>query len=281
MASNDTAKALKALHVPSSPIIFTNIWDIASLNTLISLNDGDLQPVKAVASASWAVAATLGVKDEELSAEQNLDFISRIGPICRAAGLPLSVDVQDGYGDKIESVVTDVVRAGASGANIEDSIPSAGFDHGIEGSLYPLDEQVRRLKAALRAAHDAGCPDFVLNARCDVFKLSEEPSLTDEVRMKEAIARGKAYLEAGATTIFYWGGSGRGLHTAEVETLVKELGGKVAVKLSRGSSALTPDQLCKIGVARISVGPELFRSAMEAFKKDALTIYSGASLAAI
>jgi 2-methylisocitrate lyase-like PEP mutase family enzyme len=279
MASNDAAKALAALHVPANPIIFTNIWDLPSLEALIALNDRDVKPVRAVATASWAIAATLGMADEDLSADQNLAAIARIAPRCRAAGLPLSVDLQDGYGDRIAALVADAIKAGASGANIEDSIPAAGFGKGIDGSLYALDDQVSRLKTALAAARDAGCPDFVLNARCDVFKLDASPALTDGARMKEALARGKAYLDAGATTVFYWGGGGRGLHTEELETLVKELDGRVAVKLARGPSALTPDQLCKMGVARISVGPELFRSAMAAFKRDALTIYSGASLA--
>ncbi|KAI8801352.1 phosphoenolpyruvate phosphomutase-domain-containing protein [Cladochytrium replicatum] len=279
MALNDHAVTLKALHVPSNPIVFTNIWDLPSLNALLSLNKPDHRPVRAVATASWAIAASLGIADEDLSAEQNLALISRIGPICRAAGVPLTVDIQDGYGDKIESVVAAVVRAGASGANIEDSIPSAGFGKGIEGSLYSLETQLERLKAALRAANEAGCPDFVINARCDIFRLDERPGFTDEVRMKEAIKRGKAFLDAGATTVFLWGGA-RGIRTAEVETLVKELGGRVAVKLARGPSALTPDQLSKIGVARISVGPDMFRIAMEALKVNALAIYDGTGLPA-
>lgn len=277
MASNALAKTLKNLHVPSNPVIFPNIWDLASLNAVLSLNTSTSKPVKAVATASWALAASLGIQDEELTLEQNLDAIRKVAPAAARAGIPLSVDLQDGYGPRIEEVVIQAVKAGAHGANIEDSIPSAGLGKGIAGSLYPLDEQVRRLKAALKAAADAGCPDFALNARTDVFALGAAPDLDDETRMREAVRRGKAYLDAGATTVFVWGMK-RGLRDAEVETLVRELGGRVAVKLGNGEGALTTADLGKIGVARVSVGPSLFLIAMEAHKKAALRILQGGDL---
>ncbi|KAK5993747.1 hypothetical protein PT974_07184 [Cladobotryum mycophilum] len=281
MASiNETAKTLKSLHQPGSPIVFSNIWDIPSLNALLSLNDSPSKPVKAVATASWAIAASYGINDEDLSMEQNLQIISKIGPICAKANIPLSVDLQDGYGSNIEAVVAAAVKAGAVGANIEDSIPSAGFDKGISGSLYGTEDQVKRLKLALQAAKNAGCPDFVLNARCDVFRLDDSSSLDDETRMKEAIKRGKAFLEAGVTTIFYWGGRGKGLRTDIVEKLVKELDGRVAVLLAARPGAHTVEELGKIGVARISVGPSLFLAAMEAFKKAASKMLGGGGLAA-
>lgn len=277
MATNALAKTLKGLHVPSNPVIFANIWDLASLNSLLSLNTFEAQPVKAVATASWAFAAALGIKDEELTLEQNLDAVRKLAPAAVKAGLPLSADLQDGYGSRIEEVVAAAVKAGASGANIEDSIPSEGRDKGIAGCLYPVDEQVRRIKAALKAAADAGCPDFALNARTDVFVLDASPDLDDETRLKETVKRGKAYLEAGATTVFVWGG-GRGLRNTEVETLVKEFDGRLAVKLGQGEGALSTADLGKLGVARVSVGPSLFLIAMAAHKKAALSILQGGNL---
>ena len=278
MAANAMAKTLKGLHIPSKPIIFANIWDLSSFNALLSLNSAvDPKPVKAVATASWAFAAALGIKDEELTFEQNLAAIRKIAPAVAKAGLPLSVDLQDGYGSRIGEAVTAAVGAGAHGANLEDSIPSVGFGRGIEGSLYPADEQVGRLKTALRAAADAGCPDFAVNARCDVFVLDESSELSDEARMAEALKRGKAYLDAGATTVFYWGG-GRGLRDAEVKGLVEALDGRVAVKLAEREGALSTAELARLGVARVSVGPSLYRKAMEAVKKSALSILQGGSL---
>ncbi|POR33774.1 Uncharacterized protein TPAR_06037 [Tolypocladium paradoxum] len=280
MASvNSAAKALKALHVPKSPIVFANIWDVASLNTVLSLNDGDKMPVTAVATASWAVAAAVGSKDEELTFEQNLEAISKLAPLCHKANLPLSSDLQDGYGSRIEQVVAAAVKAGVSGANIEDGIPSAGYGTGISGSLYPVDEQVRRLKTALQAAEAAGCPDFVLNARCDVFCL-EDPSLDDDTRVREAITRGKAFLGVGATTVFYWGGPRGGLTKANLQTLVKELDGRVAVLLGAYPGNPTVAELAELGVARISIGPTLYRAAMGAVQKAALSILTDGKLPA-
>ncbi|KAL7919132.1 phosphoenolpyruvate phosphomutase domain-containing protein [Trichoderma austrokoningii] len=278
-STNQLAQNLKALHKPGSPLILSNVWDISSLNAIVSLNSDSSKPVKALATASFAIAATLGIQDEELSMAQNLELISKVAPLAEKAGLPLSVDIQDGYGDLITAVVTAVVEYGAAGANIEDSIPSAGFDKGIPGSLYTLEDQVERLKRALDAAKKAGAPDFVLNARCDVFRLLPTPGLTHEIRLAEAIKRGKAFLEAGATTVFYWSGQEQGLSSETVKTLVKELDGKVAVIMSGAPGALTTAEMAKIGVARISVGPGLYLAGLNAMKAAASRMFSGGGLA--
>lgn len=285
--TNDLAESLKRLHQPSKPIVLPNIWDIPSLKALLSLNDVAAtddpasRPVKAVATASYAVAESLGVKDEDLTFEQNFAAIERIAPLVRAVNLPLTVDLQDGYGARIEEAVAAAVRLGAAGANIEDSIPSAGFDNGIDGSLYGLEEQLDRLTRVFSAARAAGCPDFVLNARCDVFRLEPACAGDDPAVLKEAVRRGRAYLNAGATTVFYWGGGGvkgRGLRTSEVETLVRDLDGRVAVKLGEKADSLTVSDLAKFGVARISVGPSLYAKAMAAVKVWASNILTGGGL---
>ncbi|GIK07536.1 hypothetical protein Aspvir_003202 [Aspergillus viridinutans] len=243
MASvNCAAKALKAMHVSKSPIIFTNVWDVLSFNTVLSLNEGDNKAVKEIATASSAIVGAAGC-------------------------LPLSADLQDGYGSRIEEVVTTAVQAGVSGANIEDSISSTDY-----GKMYPLDEQVRRLKSALKAATEAGCPDFVLNARCDIFAL-DDPDLDDDARLKEAIIRGKAFLELGATTVFYLGGPRRGLTKAHLQTLVKELNGRVAANLGGYAGDPTVLELAELGVARVSIGDDLYLIAMNAIRKAALAVF--------
>lgn len=262
-STNNTAKAFKAMHVPKSPIVLTNIWDVSSLKAVLALNQGDNKPVKAIATASWAIAAAARCKDEELTYEQNMAAIKQVAPLCREADIPLTADLQDGYGLRIQEAVATAIKAGISGANIEDSIPS--------GLLYPLDEQVQRLKAAMSAASEAGCPEFVLNARCDVFCL-DDPNFDDESRMKEAIARGKAFLELGATTVFYWGGPRGGLSKAQLQTLVKELDGRVSVLLRAYAGNPTVSELADIGVARISIGPTLYGVAMGAVQKAASSI---------
>ncbi|KAF4953665.1 hypothetical protein FSARC_12350 [Fusarium sarcochroum] len=278
MESNKLAQTLKALHVPSQPLILANVWDIASLNMVLSLNTKSSKPVKAIATASWAFAASLGIRDEELTMEQNLATIRSLAPTVARAGLPLSVDLQDGYGPRIREAVTAAVQAGAHGANLEDSIPSQGFGKGVEGSLYPIDRQVHRLHLARQAAAAAGCPDFVINARCDIFALDDVPGLDHNARVHEAIKRGKAYLEAGATTIFFWCGYGTGFAEDQVRELVKELDGRVAIRLGQTKGALSAAELGKLGVARVSVGPSLFQIAMHAAKQSAIDILQGGQL---
>ncbi|KAF4333128.1 C6 transcription factor [Fusarium beomiforme] len=258
MEANELARTLKSLHISSKPLILANVWDLASLN--------------------MAFAASLGIKDEELTMEQNIDAIKNLAPVAALAGLPLSVDLQDGYGSRIREAVTKAVRAGAHGANLEDSIPSRGLGQGIDKSLYPFNEQVRRIQLALQAAAEAGLPDFVINARCDVFALADDFSLENNMRMREGVKRGKAYLKAGATTVFFWRGYGPGFTEVEVQELVKELDGRVAIRLGQTEGALSTSELGKIGVARISVGPSLFQIAMHAAKKSACSVLEGGNL---
>jgi len=270
------AKTLKALHKPGHPIVLANIYDLSSLNALLSLNktsESSGGPVLAIATASYAIAESCGVRDEDLTYEQNFAAIAPIGRLVRQENLPLTVDLQDGYGDRLVETVQTAIKLGAAGANFEDSIPSRGYSQGIEGSLRPLEVAVERIKTALKTAAEVGAPDFVINARTDVMRLSPLP----QNALEETIRRGKAFLQAGATTVFVWGGP-RGLRTAEVERLVKEFDGMLAVKLGDGQDALTVRELADIGVARISVGPSLWFLSMKAFKEGATRILEGGRL---
>jgi 2-methylisocitrate lyase-like PEP mutase family enzyme len=115
-----------------------------------------------------------------------------------------------------------ITEAGAVGINLEDYYQA-------EGRLYSVSEAVNRIKRVLDVARDLGVPDFVVNARCDV--------LVQGGTLEEAIDRGKAYLAAGATTVFVWGGSGRGgLSREEVIRLVEAFGGKLNVLKSGGGA---------------------------------------------
>jgi 2-methylisocitrate lyase-like PEP mutase family enzyme len=278
MEANRLAETFKSLHTSYYPLILANVWDVASLNMVLSLNSDPSKPVRAIATASWAFAATLGIRDEELTLEQNLVAIQNIAPTIRQAGLPLTVDLQDGYGSRIREAVTAAVLAGAHGANLEDSIPSQGLRKGFEELLYPLSEQTHRVRLALQAATGAGVTDFVINARCDVFALEDASGLNSSECMEKAVKRGKAYLEAGATTVFFWRGYGAGFTESEVRELVKELDGRVAIRLGQTKEALSTSELGNLGVARISVGPSLFQIAMHAAKQSALSVLQGGQL---
>ncbi|KAJ6593374.1 phosphoenolpyruvate phosphomutase-domain-containing protein [Mycena capillaripes] len=273
------AKDFKALHQPGHPIVFANIYDLSSLTALLSLNTtapSNYSPVRAIATASYPIAETLGIRDEDLTFEQHFAALEPIAAHLRtdSPSLPLSIDLQDGYGTLLEECMRRAVSLGAVGANIEDSIPERGFAAGVEGSLRGAEEQVGRIKTALRVAAEMGVPDFVINARTDVMRLVPRP----EGALEEAVRRGRAFLEAGATTVFVWGGSEQGLSRAEVETFVREFRGNLAVKLSDAEDGLSVKELAAMGVARISVGPSLWIMATKAFKAGAGRILSGGRL---
>ncbi|KAI0487779.1 phosphoenolpyruvate phosphomutase-domain-containing protein [Xylaria cf. heliscus] len=274
-----SAAHFAALHAPGNPLVVPNIWDLASLKSVLSLNSSSSSssstsplPVKAIATASYAIAESLGLADADLSAGANLIRISQLAPRVRAAGLPLTVDIQDGYGARLDDVVAGVVRAGAAGANVEDLRD--------DGKLWDCGEQVERLKRVIRVAAENGCHGFVVNARCDVLcpwsPRDGRPGEEDRL-LAEAVRRGKAYLEAGATTVFVWGGP-RGLRDEEIRTLVREFGGRLAVKLAVGEKGLTVRELADMGVARISVGPMLFLAAGRTVREGAERIVGGGRL---
>ncbi|KAJ5189632.1 Pyruvate/Phosphoenolpyruvate kinase [Penicillium cf. griseofulvum] len=249
---NDIAKHLRALHQPGNPLILTNVYDAATASIIASLPSAP-----AIATASYAIAATIGVDDNALTKAQNLTAIAAIAASVRALNpaKPLTVDLQDGYGDTAElaDTINQIIALGVVGCNIEDMDAT--------GVLRSVDEAAARVRVVIQAAKAAGVPDFVVNARTDVL-------LTENGTIEEAIERGKAFLEAGATTVFVWG-SGRGVSTEEVAKLVNALGGMVNVKMNLREGFLGVKEIRALGVARVSVGPELWRTAMKAFTEQA------------
>ncbi|OBT58833.1 hypothetical protein VE04_00835 [Pseudogymnoascus sp. 24MN13] len=262
---NAYALKLKALHQPSSPFVLSNVHDIPSTTAVLALNTPTSTHVRARATGPFAIAGTIGLADADLTLPLNLEALSLISPIARAAGVPLSADLQDGYGDQLRECIGGAIDLGVVGANIEDGIPATGYGKGLEG-LRTVEEQVERLKVVFEVAKEKGLPDFVVNARTDLFVLDPLPEgWGHEDVLKEAVRRGKAYLEAGATSFFVWGP----VTVDDVKTLVKELDGKVAVLLSGGGGKVTVAEWKEIGVCRISVGPTLWRESMAALKKAA------------
>ena len=276
--NNGYAKTLKALHKPGNPIIFTNIFDPASASTLISLNETHPGLVKAAATASYAVAAKLSIADEDLNLSQNLSSVSQFAPLIRDAGLPLSMDLQDGYGDQIVEAISGAISIGVVGANIEDSYPEKGFGGGM-ACLRGIEEATERIKKVIEVARDAGIPDFVVNARTDVLCLKPNPEgWTREMMVAEAVKRGKAYLAAGATSVFVWGGPGGLITSGEIKILVDGFQGRLAVKLGARKDDLSVQELADLGLCRISIGPSLLKTDTDGFRKGATRILQGGKL---
>ncbi|KAF2829433.1 PEP phosphonomutase-like protein [Ophiobolus disseminans] len=257
---NQLAQSLKALHNPGNPLILTNVWDAITANAIASLPS-----TKALATASYAIAAAAGLHDDDLTLETNLRAATAIAGVAKVHNLPLSVDFMDGFGAQLEEGVKRVIELGAVGINLED------FGREV-GGLYSVDEASERVRRVLRVAKECGVPDFVVNARTDALFAGEG--------LEDAIVRGKAYLDAGASNIFIWGGpQRRGWGRAEVKKAVDALDGKVNVILIRMmAGGLSVGELREIGVARISVGPQLMLRTVEMVKREAVGILDGSAV---
>jgi len=254
---NERAARFRALHKPGDPLVLCNVYDGATAGVIAKHGTA-----KAVATTSYAVAVVRGKKDEELTFEMNLAAAREIASAIVAAEAdvgkgsgvasadtrPLTVDAQDGYGERLEEFIKGIIEAGAMGCNLED-ITAAGV-------MMSLDMAASRVKRAMRVAAECGVPNFALNARTDI--------LTVGGTLDEAIQRGKAYLAAGATTVLVWGKT-RQVTRQEIKKLVEGLGGYVNVIMGLAPGFLTVPELRELGVARISVGPGLFSAAMKAY----------------
>jgi 2-methylisocitrate lyase-like PEP mutase family enzyme len=240
------ARTLLGLHRDPRVLVLPNVWDVASAK-VVAATDG----VRALATASHAIAATFGYEDgERIPLELHLDMVRRIA---EAVDLPVSMDFEAGYGDAGETARR-AIAAGAVGGNLEDQ-------------LKPLDEAVADVEAVLRAGRDAGI-EFVLNARTDAFVRGAE----DPVR--EAITRGRAYLEAGAPVVFV----PRATTREDIEALVEGLGrGRLSIVAIPGATPPVAE-LERLGVGRVSTGPFTQRVALTALQDAAAALVAGGTL---
>ncbi|KAH8811368.1 putative carboxyphosphonoenolpyruvate mutase [Xylogone sp. PMI_703] len=243
------AQALRSMHRPGKPVVFTNVYDPPTTRFIASHPGSE-----AIATASFAIAAVNGLEDDDLDLATNLAVLRRLTPIALEHNKPITADLQDGYGEQLEEAITSIVKLGVSGCNLEDRDNNTG-------ELFPIDVAASRIRQARAAAEAAGVPSFVVNARTDAILLH------DDIDM--AIERGKAYLASGATTVFVWGGLKRGLSRAEVIRLCDAFEGRLNVIARLTPDGLSISELASIGVARISMGPALWRHAMAAFQEKA------------
>ncbi|KAF3003534.1 hypothetical protein E8E13_005660 [Curvularia kusanoi] len=253
---NTLARHFRSLHRPGHPVLLTNVWDAISASAIAALPS-----TTALATASYAVAAAAGLADEDLDLPTLLRAAAAIAKVASAHSLPLTVDLQDGYGASIAEALKAVIKLGAVGINLE--------DFGREQDApYSVEEQCERIRLAVRVASELGVPDFVVNARTDALYMGHG--------VDEAVARGKSYLAAGAFNVFIWGGPSRtGWGRDEVRSAALALDGRLNVILIHGrEGGLTVKEIAELGVARISVGPALMRWSVEALKGEASRIGS-------
>jgi len=239
------AKTFRALHVRGDPLVLFNVWDAGSAK--IAAASG----ARAIATASAAIAAAHGHKDgESLAFETALQTLKRI---ISAVDLPVTVDLESGYGrrpDDVANTVTRALETGAIGFNLEDQIIG-------ENALYDLPDQVARIAAARRAADATGVQAFV-NARTDVFLQAGPDAQADEL-LDAAIERARAYHDAGADGFF-----APGLVDAPA---IARLCKATPLPVNIMVLPQAPDRraLAEAGVARISHGPGPYGAAMATF----------------
>src|SRR4051812_33727765 len=247
------ARTLLDLHRAPEILVLTNVWDVVSAR-VVAATDG----VRALATASHSIAATFGFEDgENIPLALHLDMVELI---TSAVDLPVSMDMEAGYGDAGDTARR-AMAAGAVGGNLEDQ-------------LKPLDEAVAAVEAVLRAGRDAGI-DFVLNARTDAMIRGGRDADRGEL-VAEAIRRGRGFLDAGAPVVFVPGAVLR----EEIAALVEGLGRqKVSVIAVPGHSPAVRE-LEELGVARVSTGPFTQRVALTALQDATAELLAGGALPA-
>ncbi|MFI7072611.1 isocitrate lyase/phosphoenolpyruvate mutase family protein [Micromonospora sediminicola] len=239
----EKARRLRALHLEPSILVLVNAWDAASARVVAGAPG-----CRAVATASHSIAAAHGYDDGE---HIPLDLmIAAIARIATAVDLPVTADLESGYGD-VAATVRAAIRAGAVGGNLEDG-------------MKPLEHAVRAVETAVATGHEVGTP-FVLNARTDAY-LSGPP----KTALTEAVERGTAYLDAGADCVFVPGCT----DPKDIRELVTAFGhGRLSLL---GVPALPrPAELAALGVARVSYGPYPQRWALEAVTRHAEALLAG------
>ncbi len=251
MSTLDKAQELQRLHAAPELLLVVNVWDAITARVV-----SDVPGTKALATASHGIAASRGYPDGEVIPRN--EMIAEVGLIARQTDLPVTADLEGGYGDP-GGTVSRAIDVGIVGANLEDQ-------------MKPLEESVHAVEAAVAAGEQAGVP-FALNARTDAFLKAGDRD-PEEV-ITDAITRGRAYLDAGATSFFV---PGR-LDEAQLTRIVGELGErKVNIIGIPGSISLETAQ--RIGLARVSYGPWSQNTALTALAKLAEDVYAGGGLPA-
>ena len=237
-------EAFRALH-EGAPFVMPNAWDAGSARVLTALG------FPALATTSSGFAFTLGRQDGHVSLDE---VVAHTTALDRATELPLSIDLENGYGADPQSparALTRVAEAGAVGASIEDYDP--------DGRIYELRHAVERITVAAEAAAALGFP-FTLTARAENH-IRGNPDLAD------TIARLQAYEGAGADVLY-----APGLDSQAIRAVCQAVSKPVNVL---ALPTLSVDEIFEAGAQRVSVGGGLTWVAIEAMVEGAIAIREG------
>jgi 2-methylisocitrate lyase-like PEP mutase family enzyme len=244
----DLATDFRRLHQgrDGAILILPNAWDAMSARVI------EQAGARAIATTSAGVSWALGRPDGQ--GVSRSDMVEAVRRIAEAVRVPVTADIESGYGSgspaDVAETVRGVVHAGAVGINLEDA-PGRGGER-----LIGPEEHAARIAAA-RAA---GGPELFINARVDVYleQVGAEPG-----RFDETVRRARAYTAAGADGVFVPGV----VDASTIARLVEEIGAPLNVMASYGAPSV--GELAGLGVARVSVGPAITRAAMAAIRAAA------------
>lgn len=244
--TDDLFQRFAALHVPGNPLVLFNVWDAGSASAVAKAG------AKAIATGSASVAMANGFGDGEMLP---MDFaLANAKRIVDAVDVPVTVDFEGGYAADPADAARNVARleaTGAIGCNFEDQVV------GGEG-LYPIAVQAERV-AAVREAVGS---DFFINCRTDLF-LKAPQETHDEAMLEEAIARVRAYAEAGANGFFV-------PMLGDLEMLRRLCGeSPIPVNFMTYPGCPSTADVAATGVARISHGPFPYMALMAQLEEAA------------
>src|SRR6266436_6268519 len=225
------AEAFRALHRGPRLLLMANAWDAITARLF------EAEGFAAVATTSGGVSWSLGYADGEAAPWD--EVVAATARIARAVAVPVTADIESGYGDTPEAVgrsIDDIIAAGAVGVNLEDGLKAGS------PPIRSLADATARIRAAREAARAAGVP-IVINARTDLYikNIGDEAS-----RFDEAVARGRAYLAAGADCFYPIGLR----DPATMGRLAKALDAPINVNVRAGSPSVA--ELEGLGVKRAS-----------------------------
>jgi len=253
----EKAEKFRKLHHGPRMLLLPNAWDVASARILEECGH------PALATTSAGIAYSLGYPDgQRISRDEMLEVVGRIA---RAVRIPVTADLEAGYGTtskEMAETVKAAIEAGAIGMNFEDI---TGDD---ESSEVPLSLQVEKIHAIRETAASLGVP-FVLNARTDIYLMPIGPEAT---RFERTVERLRAYRKAGADCLF-----APGVYDREtMAKLVKVVDGPLNILANPACPPVV--EMEKIGVARVSAGSGIMRAAMGAVQRIGKEMFEARSL---
>ena len=225
------ARAFRQMHHGSPALLLPNAWDA------VSARHFEEAGFRAVATTSGGLAWSLGYADGEGAPWS--EFVAATRRIVRVVSVPVSADIESGFGATASEVfnnVAEIIAAGVVGINVEDS------DLRKKGALRSVEEAAERVRAARRAAEEAGI-SIVINARTDVFHLNVG---NESERPAEALRRAHAYLDAGADCIFLFGHP----ELSVMSDLARAINAPVNIVGRPGMPNMS--ELERLGIARVS-----------------------------